>query len=267
MSSTGKKRIFNLALAGLALLLSACSGSASQPPETATAQAARIHNMATQMAVAGRSTEAVSHLQQTKTAQQGKDLLAEAASWQLVISDSFDNNANQWTTGVKASDLSTETLSVDGGQYNWVATAKSGFVYWTTQKSDTLKDFYVAVDAQQISGPDDGEMGLVFHEADTSNFYLFEVSSVKMFAVSQFVQDEWQVRIDWTDSDTVQSFQNNHLAVIGKGADFYFFINDSLVGTYTEPTATEGSSGVAVALYHENDTGNFAFDNFELRAP
>jgi hypothetical protein len=249
------------------LFLAGCSSSPSLPPETATAQTERIQKMATQMASAYHATGAVSQQQSTESAIAGVTLLSQASSWPLVISDTFDNNNNQWPIGTKDSDLSTEQLSIDNGKYNWTATAKDGFVYWTTPITETTKDFYLAVDAMQISGPEDGETDLVFHEADTSNFYLFEVSGVKKFSVSQLIQDEWQTRIDWTDSEFIQPLQSNHLVVIGKGKDYYFFINGNLVGTYTETTASQGSSGVAVALYNKGDTGHFAFDNFELRIP
>jgi hypothetical protein len=254
-------------------ILAGCSGTESLPPATATAQIERIQKMATQMAgsvqgsTAVQSTAVVPPQQATETASAGLTMLNEASGWRVVISDTFDSNKNQWITGTKDGDLSTENLSIDGGKYKWTATAKESFVYWTTPTTDTIKDFYLAVDAQQIDGPDDGDMSLVFHEADTSNFFLFEVSSVKQFSVSQLVQYEWQTRIDWTDSDLIQPFQTNHLVVIGKGATFYFFINKGLVGSYTEPTPSEGSPGVAVALYHKDDTGNFTFDNFELREP
>jgi hypothetical protein len=254
-------------------ILAGCSGSESLPPATATAQVERIQKMATQMAgavqgsVAVQSTSVIPPQQATETATAGLAMHNEAVGWRVVISDTFDSNNNQWTTGTKDGDLSTENLSIGGGKYKWTATAKESFVYWTTPITDTIKDFYLAVDAQQLDGPEDGDMSLVFHEADTSNFYLFEVSSVKQFSVSQLVQDVWQTRINWTDNVLIQPFKTNHLEVIGKGATYYFFINKGLVGSYTESNPSEGSPGIAVALYHKNDTGNFTFDNFELRVP
>jgi hypothetical protein len=249
------------------IILAGCTAAQSIPPATATAQTLRIQKMATQMAKELQGTGVVSQQQATETASAGMTLLEQAASWRVAISDTFDSDTNQWTTGMENGDLSTENLSIQGGKYNWTATAKESFVYWTTPITDTVKDFYVAVDAQQIKGPENGEMSLVFREVDTSNFYLFEVNNVKQFSVNQLVQDDWQTRIDWTDSDLIQPYQPNHLVVIGKGTDFYFFINGSLVGSYTEPTASEGSTGIAVALYKKDDTGDFAFDNFEVRVP
>ena len=249
------------------IILAGCTAVESLPPATATAQTLRIQKMATQMADELQGTGVVSQQQATETASAGMTLHEQAASWRVVISDTFESNSKQWTTGLENGDLSTENLSIDGGKYNWTATAKEGFVYWTTPTTDTVKDFYVAVDAQQIKGPEDGDMSLVFREVDTSNFYLFEVNNVKQFSVNQLVKDEWQTRIDWTDSNLIQPYQTNHLVVIGKGMDFYFFINGGLVGSYSESTASEGSNGIGVALYHKDDTGNFAFDNFEVRVP
>ncbi len=248
-------------------ILAGCSGTGSEPPATATAQMMRIQNMATQMASAVQSTSAVSMAQATQVSSDAAALLSQAQTWSVVISDTFDNNNTQWTTGVKDSDLSTENLSIDKGSYNWTATAKDGFVYWTTPITETLNDFYAAVDATIVSGPDTGETCLVFHEADTSNFYLFEMNSSKQFALSRLVNDEWQTPINWTSSDLIRIHETNRLAVLGKGSTFYLFINGSLAGSYTESDASEGSAGIAISLYNKGDTGNFTFDNFELRRP
>ncbi len=249
------------------LILTACSTVENLPPATATAQAQRIQRMATQMAAGLQSTSAISQQKATESADAALALLKQAESWQAVISDTFDDNHNGWPTGAKDSDLSSEQLSIENGKYNWSATAKDGFVYWTTPTTDTVKDFYAAVDAQQIGGPEDGDVNLLFHESDTSNYYLFEVSNVGKFSVNQLVADGWQTRIDWTDSADIQPTQTNHLAVIGKGTDYYFFINGTQVGTYSESEQTEGSTGVGIALYHKDDKGTFSFDNFELRVP
>lgn len=267
MMASCKALILSSILSGWMFILTSCSPGENLPPATATAQIERIQKLATQMAEGLQSTSAISQQQATEAATAGMTLLNQAASWHVVISDTFDNNNNQWPTGAKDSDLSSEQLSIDKGSYNWTATAKSGFVYWTTPTTDTVKDFYLAVDAKQIDGPDEGDMSLVFHELDTSNFYLFEVSNVKMFSVNQLVADNWQTRIDWTDNEVIQPAQPNHLEVIGKGMDYYFFINGTMVGTYTESEATEGSSGVGVALYNKDEKGDFAFDNFELKVP
>jgi hypothetical protein len=257
-------------LSCLILILAGCSTGASEPPATATAQSERIQKLATQMAGAAQATNAVTQQQATESAAAAAAaaaMLSRAAAWHVVISDTFDNNQNQWATGLKSGDLSTETLTIESGKYNWTATAKDGFVYWTTPITETVNDFYLAADAQQISGAEDGDMSLIFHEADNSNFYLFEVSSVKKFSLSQLVKNEWQTPIDWTDSEAIKAFEPNHLEVIGVNRTYYFYINGSQVGSYIESNPTEGSSGVAVALYHKDDTGEFTFDNFVLRAP
>jgi hypothetical protein len=263
-----------LMLACFILLLAGCSSGASEPPATATAQTVRIQKLATQMAGVSQATDAVVQQQATDVVaqQQVTDataaaLLSRAATWQVVISDTFDNNHNQWTTGLKSGDLSTETLTIENGKYNWIATAKEGFVYWTSPITETVKDFYLAVDAQQISGAVDGEMNLVFHEADESNFYLFEINNLKQYELSQLAKKEWQTCIDWTNSEAIQAFEPNHLEIIGVNGTYYFYINSSPVGSYSESSATEGSSGLAVSLYNKGDTGEFTFDNFELRVP
>lgn len=266
-------------------MLASCSAGENLPPATATAQIAGIQHMATQMAEdvqvtsialvqtatmvpeQQQATEAVLQQQATEAATAGLALLSQATNWRVVISDTFDNNNNQWTTGSKESDLSSEQLSIDKGSYNWTAIAKSGFVYWTTPTTDTVKDFYLAVDANQIDGPDDGDVSLVFHEADTSNFYLFEVSNLQKFSVYQLQADNWEARIDWTESSVIKKAQPNHLEVVGKGSVYYFFINGTMVGTYTEGDATQGSSGIGVSLYNQDDKGNFSFDNFMLKMP
>ena len=110
-------------------------------------------------------------------------------------------------------------------------------------------------------------MSLVFHESDDSNLYLFEVNNERMFFLSQLVNGDWQTRIDWTESEVIKPYEPNHLEVIGTSGTYFLFINGSLVGNYTESSPTEGSPGIAVVLYNKGDTGEFIFDNFELRVP
>jgi hypothetical protein len=265
-----RKSIFLVSmLIGSFLLLAGCSAGASQPPATATAQTVRIQKLATQMAGAAQAAGEAAQQRASETAAAADALLSRAAAWHVVISDTFDTTSKhqQWTTGTISGTLSSEILTIEGGKYNWTATAREGFVYWTTPFTDSVKTFYLAVDARQINGPTDSDMSLLFHESDYNNFYLFEISSEKKFAVSQLVNNEWQTPIPWSDSDAIIPFETNHIEVIGEDGTFYFYINGRQVGSYVESEATVGSSGVAVALYNKDDTGQFTFDNFELRIP
>ena len=130
-----------------------------------------------------------------------------------------------------------------------------------------MSDFYLSVSGKYIAGSDDNTYGLLFRLNGTGRpGYLFRLYEKKQMYDIQFVGDEFVTLKQETLSPIIAQGKFNKIAVIAKGSDLYFFINDKFVEHIVDNQRTRGSVGIRVAV----DKGIehiFEFDNFVLRTP
>ena len=196
-----------------------------------------------------------------------RDAAIEAASnWPLLIFDPFDNNDNEWATGDVEDEYTNLTFTLDEGKYTWQATANQGFVWRVWPRPDDVDDFYLAVDAHNISGNRDAQYGLIFRNRDDSYFF-FEVRDTQVFRVLSLYQNEWIELIPSTFSEAIRPGDVNHLEVLVRSDEFLLYINGQWVGETTGSYPSEGQAGLAIGLSNAGDESTIVFDNFDLRAP
>jgi hypothetical protein len=251
----------------VALLLVAACGAVppAERSATATAQSLRASRLATQMATYMQATLASEAAQISATVQARQALLSEAQNWPIQFSDQFEDNANEWPSGDKTDPLATINWKIDAGKFYWLATANDSFVWRVTVQEVVNPDFYLSAEVQQTAGPASAEAGLVFHNTDNSEYYLFEINSQRQFAVYLRAAGDWQALIDWTDSPTIQETGVNRLAVIAQGSQYSFFANGQYLAGLTETRLTRGRQGLLIGLSEAGDEGAWEFDNFEVR--
>ena len=253
------------------LLLWSISGCSSIKPgvnsATSTARAERVQAQATEMASHIQSTVVVDSAHATATAQVRQAQLAAAKEWPIILSDTFDSNQNDWPTGSDTGEFASITWTNANGKYRWDATAKQGFIWWSYPAVSDVNDFYLSVDAQQISGPTTAQMGLLLRLFDNSNFYLFKIDNNQRYTFELSSGDGWTTLLDWTNSPALKPDEVNHLTVFAEGNYFAFFVNGSLVAELTDDHLAGGKGGVAIGLDNAGDQAVFEFDNFVLRAP
>ena len=251
------------------ILLTGCSGfGSSVSPATTTAQAERAIRMATDIAEDMEATVEVIYQQALATAEARQILLVEAKQWPLIFLETFDENERDWAEGEDEDPQYANILwSLDEGKYQWEVKAYDGFVWWVMPDMEKFADFYLATTAQQMNNPEYGEYGIIFRQTNDGDYYLFEIDEQGNFAVYIHYLGEWESLIDWQLSPEIKIGKENHLAVIAKGADFIFFINDQYVGGITDDRLEVGEAGLLIGLSYPEEEAIWEFDDFELRSP
>ena len=191
--------------------------------------------------------------------------LKEASRWPALILDPFSENVNEWIDEAIDDDYTSMSLTING-RYIWDATAKQGFVWRIWPESDGVSDFYLAVDAQNLSDNLDAQYGLIFRNDGDSYGYL-EVRDTQHFRVFADIDNEWIELIPYTYTDAIQPGAKNHLEVAAIDDMVYIAINGQFVGQTENRYPAEGQVGLIIGLAGEGEEAVIAFDNFELRTP
>jgi hypothetical protein len=254
-------------LAGLAILAACAPDSGSDTPPTASAQAWRAINMATQAASRLQRTRRAETVGATATAQTLEAQLAAARRWTLVISEDFaDNDPYSWPLGPDTDDLADIEWTLDG-KYRWVSQAKEGFVWWAIPEMSAYPNLYAAVEAEQISGPENAEFGLAYRlDDDQYRYYVFEINTQGQFAVYLWDGESWSALVDWTDHPAIRTAGANRLEVLAIGPQHTFAVNGVVVGGLTDDRFPSGKAGCLIGMSAEGDSGEWVFDNFEFRS-
>lgn len=187
------------------------------------------------------------------------------AGWSPELLDTFDDNAHNWPVSNVTDAWGSLERIISEGVYRWEVTAQQSVARWCTPDDAGAKDFYLAVDAQRVSGPKDADYGVVFRHTE-GNYYLFSIRDNGYYRFNLWNNFAWTPVIDWTETTTIRAGASNHLVVVGQGITFTFSINDTEVAVAVNEQLAEGEAGLAVAITTPGDAV-FEFDNFELRAP
>jgi hypothetical protein len=187
-----------------------------------------------------------------------------------MISDSFNDNENGWIESEASDDWGTISRSVVDGTYRWEIQTNQAVGRWCTpdlaESDGVAEDFYLAVDAQRLGGPETAAYGLVFRQR-AGNYYLFSIRDDGYYQFSLWYDYEWQPAIDWTQTEEILSGEINRLSVIGRGDTFEFYINDTFVATAENDQLAAGETGLSVSTAATQNEAIFIFDNYELRTP
>lgn len=190
---------------------------------------------------------------------------ASPVAWTPVFSDAFDDNANDWVVGGYEDDWGTVTRVITDGLYTWNVTAFQSVGRWCLPEIEPTADFYLAVDAQRVSGPVDASYGMVFRHSEGS-YYLFSIRDDGFFNFNLWYGFEWSAIIDWTGTLAIRPGEVNRLAVQAEGTQFTFFINDEVVAQAESAQLSEGEAGLSVLLVTPGDAV-FVFDDFAILVP
>jgi hypothetical protein len=185
----------------------------------------------------------------------------------VVLRDFFSEPANDWNDIDEDNRFVTGSVRAQNGKYRWDLKCNEGFVWPSLALENTFTtDFYAAVDARLVSGPDSADYGLLFRHRG-GNYYYFFVSATGYYSLGLYYFEKWETLIEWTAASALQTGAVNRLAVGARGSRFDLFINDEYMASAQDERLESGTVGVAVELYNEGDKGVFEFDNFEWRAP
>lgn len=192
--------------------------------------------------------------------------------WPIVVADAFDEQANGWQYGALTSDIADATLTLAGGRYHWDMAPRNSVLWWSlANPSQTATDLYAAVEARQITGTIRSDFGLVFRLTG-EDYYYYQISpAYQQFAFNLYYGGQWLPLMGWTDAPTpIETETLNRVAVAAEGSRFTLYLNGEVVGTVSDDHLPEGSVGVGVQMYFDDEAdnaGTYEFDNFEWRAP
>jgi hypothetical protein len=250
----------------LVFVLAACS-AAGESAATETARQSTVVARATSMARALRGTEVAQLAQATAAAQALQDELRKIEKWPILLQDTFDDNALEWFVGDDTGEYADGHWKIEDSRYQWTITAKQGFIWWNNPTMSDVSDFYITVDAKQVSGPENGQVGLIFREFGDGNYYNFAVRQDGMFSLYQHDESGWTALLDWMPSDAIHPNEVNRIGVLAHGEALALAINGQWVANYTVASADAGLLGLMIGMDNEGEEGTFEFDNFEVRVP
>jgi len=247
--------------------ISACTSTSPAPnAATQTLQAERSLKLATSMAEQLQVTNQVRYAYVTATADALESSLEVARSWPLVFQDPFEEDRDLWPIGVEDDELAKISWEIRDGKYIWEASAYGGFVWWGLPESEIVTDFYLEVEVQIISGPQDAEAGLVFRSDGEDSYYNLGITNAGSYSLYLHSPAGWEAILDWTATSLIKPDQSNKLAVIALGEYFYFFINDSYLTTITDDRLSSGEAGLIIGLSQAGEEASWQFDNYLLRS-
>jgi hypothetical protein len=227
----------------------------STPTPNATATQRVIQTATAQ----GRQTATAQVFQATAT--------ASAGQWPILVSDPFDANNNDWPVGTNKDEYGKLTREIKEGKYHWDWTAYGNFIERVRIDTEPLTNFYITIEAAQISGSRTADYGLTFRVDPYGNLYYFGINEDKQFLIARLYDNKWSSLIDWTFSPAILADKPNRLTVIANSDDFIVFINNQFVAEFHDDKIRKGRTALAAELHLEDAQAVFEFDNVELRVP
>lgn len=195
----------------------------------------------------------------TATVTAAQSQLQAVANWKVVLSDSFDSNANNWTTG--------SGKSVANGKYMWDINDRVN-VYRGVPEMDNLSDFAATIDARLVGGSSDCGMGLTFRNSSdggSTTDYVFYIHNDQRWGFDIIHSPDPGIAQNGT-SDAIVPRALNRLLVIAQGRHLTFFVNGKYIGQAEDGTLTRGKIGAAVWVLGPGSC-QVEFDNFQVSVP
>ena len=181
-----------------------------------------------------------------------------------IFADDFTRNTGAWSTKSDDKDL---TYTYKDRAFHLRIGKDNSTVWRTNTKINELKltNFYLEADAAQVEGPPDGEFGLVFHEVNSDNFYLFAIRQAGAYSLWKHVDQEWEALVDWTDTDAVRTAKKatNKLGLLVEENEITLLVNDEVLTQLYDDTFGQGMIGLAAGTVDQGGL-EVSFDNVSL---
>ncbi len=212
--------------------------------------------------------DAALQARQTAIHQAALETLGLAESWPRVFSDDFAQNKDEWFLGRDEGQYALMNWAITEGVYHWEMEAFQSFIWYVYPEREAVSDFYLSVEAQQISGHESGNYGLLLRYLDDDNYYYFEIRpQFQYFRFRILLRGQWGAVQEYTFSSSIHPTEINRITVVAQGPRFYFFINDQFVGEAREDRIPTGILGLVAGADEAGAESVVEFDNYEMRAP
>ena len=179
----------------------------------------------------------------------------------LLIED-FSDPSSGWET------QATEEYALEyvEGEYRVIVHSPDLAAWGRPPLAYEFTDLVIEVDVRQVSGPEDGDYGLVVRSKGDSDFYLFAISShYGMYSVQMSQGETWSDLAEWTESAAVhREGEVNHLKVECLGKTMRFYANGELLTEVTDTTYHSGNVGLLAETFEEGGLV-VRFDNVRVQ--
>jgi hypothetical protein len=180
--------------------------------------------------------------------------------------DTFDDNRNGWYES-EEDEVGNMRAVVDGA-YHIVSIYEEGLdnFLWGTSGVGPFSSFDLDVDATQVEGTNNNEIGVVFGVTDENNLYWFDISGDGWVCLGQTVDGQRELIEEWAESEVIkQGNETNHIRLIVENGNLTAYVNDELVLTSFVPGYQSGQIGFGCGPFEEPGA-HCAFDNLDLLA-
>jgi len=183
-----------------------------------------------------------------------------APEGEMILSDDFSNNANNWAEG----DSSDASVQITGGQL--VINVKlDNYIVWST-----LPDIYdsalIEVDAQVLQSAVDGDFGLVCGYKDADNFTVLEIAEDGYYGIWKYKNDQYIQLVDWAYSEIVAAGGPYSLAAYCGPDRLALAVNGRLLAETVDLEYIPGEVGLAAGCFNYSNI-TIGFDNFTIYRP
>ncbi|MCP3924830.1 MAG: hypothetical protein GY714_19810 [Desulfobacterales bacterium] len=146
---------------------------------------------------------------------------------QIVFSDYFDNNKNNWAI---RNDKKVE-FKIKNGNYRFNHKTNRSRLVWKSVSLSSSDDYTIECDMKKESGIYNNGYGIVWGLKDASNCFFFQISGDGHYRYMKSVNSKYISIIKWKKSTHINKYNNayNNLTVRKRGNTLKFYINNQYV--------------------------------------
>jgi S1-C subfamily serine protease len=182
------------------------------------------------------------------------------AEGDVIFSDTFDNNAYGWLTGV----YDGGSIFIEGGVYRIEINDVDS--YFLGDRPEVYSKIVLVVEAQVTLRAGDGEFGFVCDVQDNDDFTALEITEDGYAAIWKFENGEFVSLVDWTYYDAIADGGVFNLSAYCGPDRLTLAVGDLIVAQGYDPNYQAGRAGLFVWPY-EIPNLQVEFDNFYLLRP
>ena len=182
------------------------------------------------------------------------------AEGDVIFTDTFDNNANEWLTGV----FDGGSVAIEDGVYRIEINDVDS--YFLGDRPEVYSNIILVVEAQVTHRAGDGELGFVCDVQDNDDFTALEITEDGYAAIWKFENGEFISLVDWTYYDAIANGGVFQLSAYCGPDRLTLAVGDMIVAQGYDPNYQAGRAGLFVWPYEIPDL-EVEFDNFYFLRP
>jgi hypothetical protein len=193
--------------------------------------------------------------------------LAAPDDWEVVLCETFDNNAKGWDVEVQDNEYSVYTSAIIDGKFvvDYQAKGFAGFqrtaLTWFPIGDE--KNFALSLKGSMDDTYQDASWGIAFR-GDKDSFFLFSITNKGTYAFEIYENAGWIPLISPKSFNGIRLGEENTLRIEAVGQDFFFSINGTTVNNFSGGLL-EGSEILLIVSAKEGVSTRFAFDDVVLQ--